>query len=141
VLARYQGARLVGFIETKIEDWLELKLNRDKTRIVNLKEEGTSLDFLGFTFRYDRSLYEGGGKYLNLFRSKKAVEREVAAIHELTSSRQAYKPLPDRGDQPTNTGLEPILQVGLSGESLQTNQRDDPDATPSPFEAAQPASL
>ena len=94
VLARYQGPRLVGFIETKIEDWLELKLNRDKTRIVNLNEEGSSLDFLGFTFRYDRSLYEGGGKYLNLFPSKKAVEREVAAIHELTSSRQAYKPLP-----------------------------------------------
>jgi RNA-directed DNA polymerase len=94
VLARYQGPRLVGFIETKIEDWLELKLNRDKTRIVNLNEEGSSLDFLGFTFRYDRSLYEGGGKYLNLFPSQKAVEREVAAIHELTSSRQAYKPLP-----------------------------------------------
>lgn len=95
VLARYQGPRLVGFVETKIEDWLGLKLNREKTRIVNLNEEGSSLDFLGYTFRYDRSLYGGGGKYLNLFPSQKAVTREVAAIHDLTSKRQSFKPLPE----------------------------------------------
>jgi len=29
-----------------------LEINREKTRVVNLKEEGESLDFLGFTFRY-----------------------------------------------------------------------------------------
>ena len=94
VLARYQGERLVTWVETKLEDWLSLKLNREKTRIVNLNAEGSSLDFLGYTFRYDRSLYEGGGKYLNLFPAKKAVEREVAAIHDLTSKRQSFKPLP-----------------------------------------------
>jgi RNA-directed DNA polymerase len=94
VLARYQGAELVEFVETKMEDWLGLKLNQEKTRIVNLKEEGASLDFLGYTFRFDRSLYEGGGKYLNLFPSKKAVAREVAALHDLTSKRQSFKPVP-----------------------------------------------
>ncbi len=94
VLARYQGCQLIEFIETKIEDWMGLKLNREKTRIVNLNAEGASLDFLGYTFRYDRSLHEGGGKYLNLCPSKKSVEREVAAIHDLTSKRQSFKPLP-----------------------------------------------
>jgi RNA-directed DNA polymerase len=94
VLARYQGPRLVEFVETKIEDWLGLKLNREKTRTVNLKEKGASLDFLGYTFRFDRSLHEGGGKYLNLFPSKQAVAREVAALHDLTSKRQSFKPLP-----------------------------------------------
>ena len=29
---------------------------REKTRIVDLKEEGASLDFLGYTFRYDLDL-------------------------------------------------------------------------------------
>lgn len=94
VLARYQGQQLLEWVETKIEGWMGLKLNREKTRIVNLNEEGTSLDFLGYTFRYDRSLYEGGGKYLNLFPSRKSVAREVAAIHDLTSKRQTFKPLP-----------------------------------------------
>ena len=94
VLAHYQGERLVDWVETKLEGWLELRLNREKTRLVNLKEEGASLDFLGFTFRFDRSLYEGKGKYLNLFPTKQAVAREVAAIHDLTSKRQSFKPLP-----------------------------------------------
>ena len=94
VLARYQGEQLIEFVETKIENWLGLKLNREKTRIVNLNAEGSSLDFPGYTFRYDRSLYEGGKKYLNLFPSRKAVEREVAALHDLTSKRQSFKPLP-----------------------------------------------
>ena len=56
VMARYQGPELVAFIETKLEGWLGLKLNREKTRIVDLREEGASLDFLGYTFRYDRDL-------------------------------------------------------------------------------------
>ena len=32
VLARYQGSQLIGFIEMKIETWLGLEINRDKTR-------------------------------------------------------------------------------------------------------------
>lgn len=55
-MARHQGERLTSFMEAKLEDWMGLKINREKTRIVNLNEEGASLDFLGFTFRYDRDL-------------------------------------------------------------------------------------
>ena len=78
----------------KLEGWLALKLNREKTRVVNLNEAGARLDFLDYTFRYDRSWYEGGGQYLNLFASQPAVAREVAALHDLTSKRQSCKPLP-----------------------------------------------
>ena len=60
VLARYQGTRLTGWIESKLEGWLGLEINREKTRVVNLQEEGASLDFLGFTFRYDRDLQGRG---------------------------------------------------------------------------------
>ena len=56
VLARYVGPELTRFIEEKLETWLGLEINREKTRVVNLKEEGASLDFLGYTFRYDRDL-------------------------------------------------------------------------------------
>ena len=51
VMARYQSKEMVAYIETKLEDWMGLKINREKTRIVNLAEAGTSLDFLGYTFR------------------------------------------------------------------------------------------
>src|SRR5438128_4234054 len=52
VMARYQGSQLQHWIETKLEDWMGLEINREKTRVVKLKEEGESLDFLAFTFRY-----------------------------------------------------------------------------------------
>ena len=63
VLARYQGNRLGGWIESKLEGWLGLEINREKTRVVNLKEEGASLDFLGFTFRYYDDLQGRGWQY------------------------------------------------------------------------------
>jgi len=36
VLARYQGPALQAWIEEKIEKWLGLEINRDKTRVVDL---------------------------------------------------------------------------------------------------------
>jgi RNA-directed DNA polymerase len=94
VLARYQSSQLTGFIESKLEQWMSLQLNREKTRIVHLRRSGASLDFLGYTFRYDRS---GNGQpaYLNVFPSKKALLKQRAAVRALTSSRYGFKPLPE----------------------------------------------
>ncbi len=94
VLARYQGSRLRGWIEEKIEGWLGLEINRDKTRVVDLREEKASLDFLGYTFRWDRDLYGRGGRYLNVEPSKKALQRERERINELTDRRQGCTPIP-----------------------------------------------
>jgi RNA-directed DNA polymerase len=93
VLARYQSRQLVDFIESKLEQWLSLTLNRDKTRIVHLRHTGESLDFLGYTFRYDRS-WGGRPAYLKVCPSKKALMKQRAAVRTLTSSRFGYKPLP-----------------------------------------------
>jgi len=61
---------------------------------LHLREEGASLNFLGYTFRYDRDLKGRDQKYLNLFPSKKAVQRERAKLHEMTDSHQCLKPIP-----------------------------------------------
>ena len=94
VLARYQGERLRGWIEAKIEGWLKLEINRDKTRVVRLGESKASLDFLGYTFRWDRDLHGKGGRYLNLEPSKKAIQRQRERINELTDRRQGCTPIP-----------------------------------------------
>jgi RNA-directed DNA polymerase len=94
VMARYQSKELVGFIETKLEGWLGLTINREKTRIVNLKTAGASLDFLGYTFRYDRDLKGRDWKYLNVAPSQKALAREREQLRQMTSARMSYKPLP-----------------------------------------------
>ena len=94
VLARYQGTRLKDWIETRLEGRLRLEINREKTGVVQLKEEGASLDFLGFTYRYDRDRHGRARKYLNVMPSKKAVKRERAKLREMTDRHQCFKPLP-----------------------------------------------
>jgi hypothetical protein len=70
-----------------------LEINRQKTRVVELKQKGASLDFLGFTFRWERSQM-GPGHYWNLYPSAKSLERERAKLRELTSGRHSYWPIP-----------------------------------------------
>ena len=62
--------------------------------MVNLKEEGASLDFLGFTFRYYDDLKGQGWRYLNVSPSAKALKKEREKLHEMTDHRQCFKPIP-----------------------------------------------
>jgi len=94
VLARYQSGKLIGFIELKLEGWMGLEINREKTRVVNLKQKGASLDFLGFTFRYDQDLKGGAHRYLNVFPSRKSMKRERGQIKEMTTKEMCFKPIP-----------------------------------------------
>lgn len=95
VLARKIEPRLESWIEAKIEQWMGLRLNPEKTRVVDMREQGASLDFLGYTFRFDRDLKGRGHRYLNLFPSKQALARERARLREMTSSRMCFVPLPE----------------------------------------------
>ena len=95
VLARHQSDRLKGWIEGKLESWMSLEINREKTRVVNLNEVRETLDFLGFTFRFDRSLYKNWKKrYLNVFVSEKSFAREREKLRELTARRKSCMPIP-----------------------------------------------
>jgi RNA-directed DNA polymerase len=85
VMARWMGPRIVEWIEEKLETNLGLTINREKTRIVRMGGEGNTLDFLGYTFRYDRHLSGAEGRYLNVFPSGKAVTRLREKIRRMTS--------------------------------------------------------
>jgi RNA-directed DNA polymerase len=91
---RYVGSELTRFIEDKLENWLGLEINREKTRVVNLKEKGASLDFLGFTFRYHDDLKGRGWQYLNLTPSVKALKKEREKLREMTGPSQCFQPIP-----------------------------------------------
>jgi RNA-directed DNA polymerase len=94
VLAKQMGSETIEFIESRLEGKFQLEINREKTRVVDLREEGASLNFLGYTFRYDRDLKGRDGAYLNVFPSKKAVQREREKLHDMTDSHQCFKPIP-----------------------------------------------
>jgi RNA-directed DNA polymerase len=92
VMARYQGPQLVARVETLLEDWLGLKINRDKTRVVNVMAEGAHLDFLGYTFWYAPDRY-GRGRYLKMEPSAKALDRERAKVREMLGKGRGWIPI------------------------------------------------
>ncbi len=91
---RFVGPKLLGYIEAKLESWMGLEINREKTRVVNLKEKRASLDFLGYTFRYDRDRHGRAQRYWNVVPSKKALQREREQLRGMTNVTQSHKPLP-----------------------------------------------
>jgi RNA-directed DNA polymerase len=95
VLARYISPQLRGWIEGKLEGWLGLQINREKTRMVDLRQTGQSLDFLGYTFRHDRDQHGRAQRYWNLQPSAKARSREREAVRQLINPKQCYTPLPE----------------------------------------------
>ena len=95
VLARCAGENLSEFIEKKIEDWLGLKINREKTRVVNLREQGAALEFLGYSFRLDLDRYGRKLRYWNMRPSGKALAREREKLRGLINHRRCFQPLPE----------------------------------------------
>jgi RNA-directed DNA polymerase len=93
VLARYISPKLQAWIEAQLEGWLKLEINREKTRVVKVRETG--LEFLGYQFRYDRDRYGRQMRYLNLCPSRKAMGRERAALRAMIHAGQSHTPLPE----------------------------------------------
>jgi RNA-directed DNA polymerase len=89
IMARYIGPKITNWLERKLEGQLGLALNREKTRTVQVDKTGECLDFLGFTFRYDRDLKGRRWHYLNVMPSQKAVNRLKAKLRAKT--RSGYK--------------------------------------------------
>jgi RNA-directed DNA polymerase len=86
ILARYMGPCITEWVEKKLETDLWLRVNRDKTSIVQMGKKGTRLDFLGFTLRYDRDLKGRQRRYLNIVPSKKVIARLRDKIRDKTGA-------------------------------------------------------
>jgi RNA-directed DNA polymerase len=95
VLAYYISPQLRGWIEGKLEGWLGLQINREKTRVLDLRQTGQSLDFLGYTFRYDRDRYGRPQRYWHLEPSAKTMTRERETLRQLINAKQSHTPLPE----------------------------------------------
>ena len=102
VLARYQTRRLTDWIEGTLEARFRLAVNREKTRIVKMHQVGASLNFLGFTLRYDRDLHGRDKRYLNVVPSEKAQARARDKLREQTGPKQCYIPASDMARNVSN---------------------------------------
>lgn len=94
ILTKYQSVRLTEWVEDKIESWLGLEINKEKTKIVELKK-GQTLDFLGFSFRYVNDRKGRGHKYLEMAPAKKSIAKEREALREIINCKYGWMPLPE----------------------------------------------
>jgi len=86
VIAHYMGRRITDWLEDIVEDQLKLSINREKTKVVKMKQQGEALDFLGFTMRYDKDLHGRNRTYLNTFPSIKATAKHREKLLAVTNS-------------------------------------------------------
>lgn len=89
VQARFMGTRLVDWIEERLEADLGLRVNREKTSIVQMERAGQSLDFLGFTMRYERDRFGRNKRYLNVVPTGNSITRLREKLRVMT--RSGYK--------------------------------------------------
>jgi RNA-directed DNA polymerase len=103
ILARHLSPRIVDWIERTLEGRFRLTINREKTRVVRLHQRGQSLDFLGFTLRYERDLHGRTARYLRVEPSRKAAAQLRAKLRELTGPRWGWMPIPQLVDRLNQT--------------------------------------
>jgi RNA-directed DNA polymerase len=95
ILAERITKPLIDWVESQLEGRFRLTINRSKTRMVDLKQPSASVDFLGYTFRFDRDLFGRGGRYLNVRPSKRSLARFRDRVRDLTASRRGLVPVDD----------------------------------------------
>jgi RNA-directed DNA polymerase len=94
ILAKRMDGRIAQFVEQTLQTRFGLTVNREKTRTVKLRKPGESLDFLGYTFRYDKDRNGGYYRYLNFFPSRKSMQRERDKLREMTGPDRCFVPIP-----------------------------------------------
>jgi RNA-directed DNA polymerase len=94
IMAKRVDGRIEKFVEQTLQTRFGLTVSRAKTRTVKLREPGASLDFLGYTFRYDKDRNGGNWRYLNLCPSSKSLQRERDKLREMTGPKKCFLPIP-----------------------------------------------
>ena len=88
ILAKKWAAGFLGRVEGILEGRMGLTVNREKTKVLDLDAERSSLAFLGYEFRKVRDRLFGTGKrYLHFGPSAKSVKRVCQEVHGHTHSR------------------------------------------------------
>ena len=93
VLARHVGTRIERWLEHLLEARMGLAIHRKKTRVVRVAPGAGTLDFLGYSLRYERDLHGRNHHYLSVHPSDKSLKRLRTKVHALTSTRNGWKPI------------------------------------------------
>ncbi|MQA92093.1 MAG: maturase [Gemmatimonas sp.] len=94
IMARFVGGRITAWVEGTLEGRFALTINRKKTRVIELRPEGEdSLDFVGYTFRYEWDRFGRGRRYLTAVPSDQAVAHRKEELRKLTDKEKSFVPV------------------------------------------------
>lgn len=93
IMAKYMTPKIKAWIEDILEHRFSLTVNQEKTRIINLAEPKSSLDFLGFTLRRVALKNLRWKQFCLITPSQKSLNKAVEKIREHTKSWNGYKPI------------------------------------------------
>ncbi|MCJ7633887.1 group II intron reverse transcriptase/maturase [Candidatus Bathyarchaeota archaeon] len=91
IMAKEITREMIQFVEGIIEGKMGLLINREKTKVVNLKNK-ESFEFLGYSFRYENDKYGRAKCFLNIKPADKSVKRIKQKIKDKCNS-YGNKPL------------------------------------------------
>ncbi len=87
IMARSMTPKIQDWVQKTIEERFKLKINKEKTKVIDLKAEKAAMDFLGFKMRWINN------KNLQIQPAKKSVKKAKERIRELTSPTMGYRPI------------------------------------------------
>lgn len=92
VMAKYMTTKVKTWIESTLEQRFNLTINREKTKIINLANPQTGINFLGYTLK--QVCGKTGTNFCLIMPSDKSLKKAFEEIRERTSSKNGYKPIP-----------------------------------------------
>lgn len=92
IMARYMTDRVKAWIGNTLEQRFELTINREKTKVVNLAEPKSKLNFLGFTLQRVSLKGKPWLKLCLITPSDRSLKKATEKIREHTSPRNGFKP-------------------------------------------------
>ncbi len=95
IMARYVTNRVVSWVESTLEQRFDLTINREKTKIVNLAEPKSGLNFLGFHLSEARLEDLPWRKFCLITPSEKSLKKAREKIRAITSPENGFKPIPE----------------------------------------------
>lgn len=94
ILAWHQSDRLKRFVEEKVEGWLGLEINHEKTKVVDVLAKRGKFNFLGYTYSYKADLKGRPLKYLCMEPSKEAIQSAKDSVNEILGVNRGCIPIP-----------------------------------------------
>ena len=93
ILAKYLTPKIVLWAETLLEGRFGLRINREKTKIIDLDQPKGTVKFLGYEFRWARTRKDPSKKYCQFCASSEAVCKAMRSIRQRTSPTRGCVPV------------------------------------------------